>query len=247
MQEKKMPATQTIYEKNGDTLFHGEWDSKKLSEAITAGNPNYWKGRTVLDLGANTGGLSLELARMGAKVTAAEPDPYKNNKSLTIELLKNIITLEELNLTFSDEHLFNAHLLGAHDTVLCLGLIYHFRDPQYVLDYLSELDHKELIVSTQTHPGPGLIMYNRKDPSVIKKPNFWDNHTDSLSGWHPTRELFKAMLISAGYSQIQPLTDENTNFPKKPEGLTNSSYFKAVKHRRRPVDPIEARKVFYPR
>lgn len=74
-----MPATQTIYENNGDTLFNGEWDSKKLNEAITAGNPNYWKGRTVLDLGANTGGLSLELARMGAKVTAAEPDPYKNN------------------------------------------------------------------------------------------------------------------------------------------------------------------------
>ena len=152
----KISATQTVYGRNGDLLFHGEWDSKKLCEAITAGNPDYWKGRSVLDMGANTGGLSRELARMGANVTAAQPDPYRNSKIRTVEMLKEII-------------------------------------------------------------------------------------------WYPTRDLFKAMLISAGYSDVQPLTDETFNFPKKPEGLTNSAYFKAIKLRKEPVDPIEARKVFYPR
>jgi hypothetical protein len=244
---KKYPATQTVYDINADIRFHGEWDSKKLYETVTAGNPSYWKGRSVLDLGANTSGLSIELARMGAIVTAAEPDPYKNNKAFAVKILKEIIQQEGLNLTLCDEPLFNAHLLGAHDTILCLGLIYHFRDPQFVLDYLSELDHKELIISTQTHPGEGLFMYNRKDPEIIKIPNFWDKHNDSISGWHPTRNLFEAMLVSAGYTNIQPLTDTKYNFPKKPEGLTNSAYYRAIKDKQEPVDPIEARKVFYPR
>jgi len=245
--QQTISGTQNVYGKNGDIIFNGEWDSKKLCEVITAGNPSYWKGRRTLDLGANTAGLSLELARMGAEITASEPDPYKNSKTHTIEILKEIIKQEELNLDFSDKDLFNAHLLGSHDTVLCLGLIYHFRDPQYVLDYLSELDHKELIISTQLYPGSGLCMYNRKDPNVIGRANFWDNHTDSLSGWHPTRELFKAMLVSAGYTDIQSLTGDDISFLNKPKNLTNSAYFKAIKNKQESVDPIEARKIFYPR
>ncbi|MDH5719789.1 MAG: hypothetical protein OEZ13_04115 [Spirochaetia bacterium] len=243
--ENTLPACQTVYGKNGEILLKGEWDSKKLCNAVTMGNPNYWKGRTVLDLGSNTGGLSLELARMGAIVTAAEPDPYKNNKAHSIEILKKITQEENLNLVFSDEHLFNAHLLGKHDIILCLGLIYHFRDPQYVLDYLSGLDHNDLIVSVQTYPGDGLFMYNRKDISVINIPNFWEKHTDALSGWHPTRKLFIAMLQSAGYTNIQALTDDKINFPKKPEGLTNSAYYKAVKQKS--INANESRKIFYPR
>lgn len=37
-----------------------------------------WEGKRVLDIGANTLGLSVEIARAGGIVTGAEPDPYNN-------------------------------------------------------------------------------------------------------------------------------------------------------------------------
>ena len=223
----------------------GQWDSKALFDAVTPGDVGYWSGRSVLDIGANSSGLSVEIARRGARVMAIEPDPYKNNKHLAMPTLEVLVAEERLDMEFRDEELFDAHTLGRFDTVLCLGLIYHFRDPQYVLDYLGGLEHEDLIISTQTHPGSELALVNRKDPAVIPIEGFWKDHHEPLSGWHPTRPLFEKMLESSGYVDVVPLTDATLNFPKKPPGLTNSSYYKAS--RERSVDLYASRKVFYPR
>ena len=41
--------------------------------------------------------------------------------------------------------------------------------------------------------------------------------------------------------------DERFDFPEKPDGLTNSSYFRAKKHNSNYLDPVASRKVYYPR
>jgi len=241
-------ACQTIYHSDNSVAFQGEWDSRSLYQAISSlDDDEYWNGRKVIDLGANTCGLSIEIARRGAIVTACEPDPYKNNKLLSRSVLDRVIADENLEVQLLDTPLFEIHSLEnfEYDTILCLGLIYHFRDPQYVLDYISSMNHEELIISTQTHPGESLTLWNRKDPSVIKTKNFWDRHSDSISGWHPTRAMFLASLESAGYDDIRPLTNETFNFPKKPTGLTNSAYYKATHIRS--MDAVKSREEFYPR
>lgn len=238
---------QSIYSATGETVFAGGWDSRALYRAVTGPRGDgHWAGKRVLDIGANTSGLSVEIARRGAYVVAAEPDPYKNTRGLALSALREVIEAEALELVLKSEGLFEAHTLGSFDVILCLGLVYHFRDQQFVLDYLSTLPHAELVISNQTHPGDGMVMVNRMDPSVPVPPKFWDTYQDALSGWHPTRTMFEKMLNYAGYADVQPLTDPKINYPNKPySGVTNSSYYRATWTRS--VDPIASRYTYLPR
>ena len=238
---------QTIYTPDGETLFAGGWNSREIFKAVTGDlGDDYWKGRRVLDIGANTSGLSVEIARRGASVVAAEPDPYANTRALASEVLSKVIAEEGLQLELRSEGIFEVRDLGRFDTVLCLGLVYHFRDQQFVLDYLSTLDFGDLIISNQTSPGDQLAMINRMDSSVPVPENFWANYTDPLSGWHPTRPMFERMLRYAGFDDVVATTNPAINYPDKPyRGVTNSSYYRAT--RKRTVDPIASRYVYLPR
>lgn len=238
---------QNICGRDGTVLFEGLWDSRALFRAVTGHRPeSWWAGRRVLDIGANTSGLSVEIARRGASVVAAEPDPYRNTRAEARSVLDAVIANESLDLMLCDEGIFDAHVLGRFDVVMCLGLVYHFRDQQFVLDYLSTLDADDLIISNQTHPGDGLMMVNRIDGSVPAPVGFWASYTDPLSGWHPTRPMFERMLRHAGFGEVTPITDPAINYPDKPlRGVTNSAYYHAL--RVKSVDPVASRYVYLPR
>ena len=242
-----LKGCQAIYGLNGEVLFPGGWKSQELFMAVTGPHgEDYWRGRRVLDIGANTSGLSVEIARRGASVVAIEPDPYANTKAKAMDVLTQVIADEALNLELRSEGLFDAHKLGGFDTVICLGLVYHFRDQQFVLDYLSTLKGKDLILSNQTHPGDDLIMVNRMDNSVPVPAGFWKTYPDPLSGWHPTRPMFERMLAYAGFTDVKPLTDPTVQYPHKPlPGITNSAYYHA--RYGRAVDPIASRYKYLPR
>jgi SAM-dependent methyltransferase len=160
-------GTQSVFDRDGTLLFEGQWDPRLIASLLTGDDVDFWKGRKVLDCGANTGGLSVELARMGASVTAAEPDPHANTIAFTRGILEEIATREGLNLIVVDADLFSSHELGHHDVVLCLGLIYHFRYPQLLLDYLSSLRSDYLFLSCQTHPADDLALFNRAHPGIL--------------------------------------------------------------------------------
>jgi 2-polyprenyl-3-methyl-5-hydroxy-6-metoxy-1,4-benzoquinol methylase len=234
---------QTIFSRSGEIAFTGEWDSRALLTAISHEGSGYWRGKRVLDIGANTSGLSIEIARSGAEVVAIDPDPYSNTIALARGVVERIIREENLQIALHRAELFDAHNFGKFDAVLCLGLIYHFRYPQYVVDYLSTLEVHHLFISTQTHPGSDLALVNRRDPSVLR-PDFLSDDI-VLTGWHPTRPLFERMLGWAGFGEITPLTDQSINFPQKPPGLTNSAYYRATKVHS--TKPHVAKRQFYPR
>jgi predicted RNA methylase len=238
---------QTIFGASGEVLHRGGWDSKNLYAAITGGDDSYWKGRRVLDIGANTSGLSIEIARHGAEVLAIEPDPYKNTKTITVrDVIRRIVSEEGIKLELADFGLFDAHSLGRFDTVLCLGLVYHFRDQQFVIDYLSTVNMIDLIVSNQTHPSSKLAMFNRLEPEVGLPVRVFSNYTEPLSGWHPTRSIFERMLEFGGFGDIVALTDPTVDFPNLPlKGVTNSAYYRATK--KREIDPIKSRYQYLPR
>jgi SAM-dependent methyltransferase len=244
--ESARRGCQTIYSKTGQVLLGGIWDSRAIYRAVTGPDDNYWRGRRVLDIGANTSGLSVEIARRGGRVVAIEPDPYGRSQAVARDVLTQIISDEALDMSLGNEGLFDAHKLGRFDTVLCLGLIYHFRDQQFVLDYLSTIDMDDLIISSQTHPSDNLAIFNRMDSSVPMPTGFWADYAEPLSGWHPTRPMLERMLKYAGFEDVTALTDRSKNFPTPAlRGATNSAYYRGRKVRS--VDPVAARMIYHPR
>jgi tRNA (mo5U34)-methyltransferase len=235
---------QAVCDASGSRVFDGEWDSIALYNVLTHGNDDFWQGKKVLDIGANTCGLSVEIARRGAEVVALEPDPYEVTYAQSKVFVDGIVDAERLKLTVVRKGLFDAHEYEGFDVVMCLGLLYHFRYPQLILDYLSTIKMDWLFLSTQVHPGDSLSMYNRIDSSIPFPANFFDAST-VLTGWHPTRPLLERMLQSAGFADIASLTNELYVFPKKQPGLTNSAYYRCK--RIGIVDPYKEMARFYPR
>ncbi len=239
---------QTVYAADGVALFRGQWNPKLIFDVLSAGDPSFWRGKAVLEIAANTGGLSLEIARAGARsVVLCEPDPYKNNLALSRPILDELISSEQLPVIIRPDDFFglvdNIRLTGAYnfDVIICLGLIYHFRYPQLMLDSLSSLRPEHLFISTQTHPSNDLALYNRRHPGILPKGFLHDEVV--LSGWHPTRALFERMLAWAGFADITSLT--TGDFKQQKPGLTNSAYYRA--RCVTPKDPEAEKRVYYPR
>ncbi len=224
---EKHQACQTIFSPTGEVIFPGEWDPRAILH--TLGDYGYWAGRSVLDIGSNTSGLSIEIARLGAKVTAAEPDPRNTSKSIAINIIRYVIQNENLDLTLTDKSVFDLNFLEKYDSVLFLGLIYHFRHPQYVLDLISNVVREHLFISSQTLPGDQLIMLNRADKQYdVRRLR---NRNLILSGWQPTRNLLVKMIESSGFGDVIPISDPSLDFPSKPVGHTNNAYYRATKIR----------------
>lgn len=235
---------QSVLDCHEKKVFEGEWNPSALYETLTCGDHEFWRGKRVLDIGANTCGLSVEIARRGSNVVALEPDPYKNTYAKSKDIVNSIVTAEGLNLKVYPKGLFNAHEFKGFDVVLCLGLLYHFRYPQLILDYLSTLEMEYLFLGTQVHSGESLALFNRRDPSIRFAPDFF-KPSIILTGWHPTRPLLERMLQWAGFAEVLSLTAVPYSFPNKQPGLTNSAYYRC--RRIGVVDPQIAMTEFYPR
>jgi 2-polyprenyl-3-methyl-5-hydroxy-6-metoxy-1,4-benzoquinol methylase len=218
---------QNVYDLEGNVVFDGLWDARDIFSTISSRGYD-WAGKRVLDIGANTFGLSLEIARHGARVVALEPGLKNSNQAAALPLVRSMIEREGLEIEIHGASIFDAHSFGTFDTVLALGLIYHFRYPQYMLDYLSTVQTRDLFISSQTIEGKQLALVNRRDPSAL--PRTFAQGSTILKGYHPTHSMLIKMMESSGFSEITSLTDTQHNFPEKPaKGLTNSAYYQAVR------------------
>ena len=180
----------------------------------------FWRGKRVLDIGANTGGLSLELMRRGAIVTAVEPNAGNRQK---IAWWKSKLDMTDDELKVVDAGLFDCHTLGGFDVILCLGLVYHFRHPQLVLDYIGNIPASHYVFSTQTYKSDAHVMVNRKDTNPKDVPG------NRLAGWHPSRILFLKMLHVAGFKNPREIKHPAVvhDWGDRPQTTTNSGYFAA--------------------
>ncbi|MBD1193165.1 methyltransferase domain-containing protein [Vulcanococcus sp. Clear-D1] len=120
---------------NQETTLPGLWQPRLIVDVLTAGIPkDQWKGVNVLDIGACNGGLSIELARLGANVRAVEPNPVARSQfAFAYDLISQN---EDLSIEYSDSTLFSLDRAVKYDVVLFLGLVYHFRYPQLFLRLL---------------------------------------------------------------------------------------------------------------
>ncbi len=133
--------------------------------------------------------------------------------------------MPDSHLNVIDSTLFNCHTLGQFDVILCLGLVYHFRHPQLVLDYLGNLGSTHLIISTQTYKSDKDVMINRSE--ITPK---WVSPERPLLGWHFSRSLFIKMLTTAGFTNSRSINHSYAQYDVEdnlPKSITNTGYFAA--------------------
>lgn len=212
---------QAVYYNDASIAIPGLWDPKKILAVLTTGlSSEAWRGKRVLDIGACNGGLSIELARLGAVVHAVEPNPQAIGQ---FEFARDSIAdIKGLNIVFEKGTLFTLDRSQEYDIVLFLGLLYHFRYPQLILDYLAAFRADVFFISSQTHKSNDLVMLNRKN--IVS-----DYGKRILAGYHPSRKLMRAMIEWAGFSRIEEIitTDTGRDFEDRKTNITNSAYFMA--------------------
>ena len=102
----------------------------------------------VLDLACGEGIYGLELARMKANVVAIEGREANIEKA---RLVKQILSLDNLELVQDDVRNLSAEKYGVFDVVLCLGILYHLKAPDVFCfaERLGEVCRKLCVVDTR--------------------------------------------------------------------------------------------------
>lgn len=178
------------------TVTPGDRDQSLVFDLYRPHLPSDLTDCTVLDLGANAGGLAIEFARRGAHVTAMD---------YSIHYLKQAeFVLQATGLADRvDLRLGNAFAVGSlaqtFDIVCYVGLSYHLRHPQLALDLLSHRCKELLLASSQTIVGDELNMRNRAMAHPAPGHTLKDRPLGFLAGWEPTEQLFLDMMASAGF------------------------------------------------
>lgn len=179
--------------------------------------PRDLTGLTVLDLGANACGLSIEFAKRGARVTAIErADQYLAQARFIVD---HFNLAEKVSIHKADAH--EMLRFGQFDIVACVGLVYHLRHPQLLLDQLAYVTKSHLIVSTQTTEGDALTLTSRGS-----------QRSGFSASWEPTEAAFDGMLVSAGFRSVELVSTKPHPGESPGNILGNRSYFYAKPFKR---------------
>jgi SAM-dependent methyltransferase len=158
--------------------------------------PDNLEGKTVLDCGANACGLSVEFAKRGATVVAIEQSEYYVKQA---NMVIDHFGLKD-KITVLTRDIYDLSDIGQFDIVACVGLIYHLRYPQLLLDALSTKCKDLFFVSTQIHGTENFVMRNRaanqRDPKDV----------GTLYGYEPSEAMFVEMISSAGFNNVKMLS-----------------------------------------
>lgn len=158
-------------------------------------------GRSVLDIGAWTGGFSVEAARRGAARVVAL-DHYSWNAPQfrgreAFDLVNDItgLGIEAVDIDLDAPQLSLSHL-GPFDVVLFLGVFYHLRDPLAGLREVAALASEVLVVETlierSLNPRPSMIFY----PGA-------ERGGDPTNWWGPNLACVLELLRQAGFPRIE--------------------------------------------
>ena len=187
------------------------YDAQARWKLIDSYVPIDLKGKTVLDIGGNSGFFSIQMKLRGAE-RCVLVDPF-------IEFIKQAEFAArqfnvELELVNDDAHTYCLTTEERFDYVLFLGLLYHLKYPGLVLDRLAEMTKQRIFVQSNiigTVPAryPEKCDYERSDDTLLEDPSFpklffIENlyNADPTNWWLPNFTGFEAMVRSAGLKII---------------------------------------------
>ena len=158
-------------------------------------------GCSVLDIGAWTGGFSVEAARRGASRVVAL-DHYSWNAPQfrgreAFDLVNEItgLGIEAVDVDLDAPQLSLEHL-GPFDVVLFLGVFYHLHDPIAGLREAAALAREALVVETlierPLNPRPSMVFY----PGA-------ERGGDPTNWWGPNTACILELLRQAGFRRVE--------------------------------------------
>lgn len=154
--------------------------------------PERLDGKSVLDIGAWDGAYSFEAERRGAaRVLSTEHDVSdQRGFELAREALGSSVERQTLNL-----HDMTPERIGTFDLVLCLGVLYHLRDPYGGLERIASVTKGMLILETA---GDALHF---RSPTAAFYPGD-ELNGDGANWWGFNRAALVGILTAAGFRDI---------------------------------------------
>lgn len=202
---------------NGLNTTPGDRDQSLVFDLYRSLLPADLTGKTVLDLGANAAGLSIEFAHRGAQVTAVESaSRYCTQARFVVD---HFNLADRIQVVHADVYSL-VTWTETFDIVCYFGLSYHLRYPQLALDLLSHLCGDQLLCSSQTMTGDTFTMRNRAE-------GLPDSEYGNLHGWEPTENLFLRMLAHARFRNPKLVSTAPHSGETAHRKCGNRSYFVA--------------------
>lgn len=159
------------------------------------------RGLRVLDIGTRDGFFAFEFERRGAEVIAID---YVSKDYSGFGIAADLIGS---HVTYVQENIYHVspERYGTFDIVLCLGLLYHLRDPLLALDIIRRVCTKRLYLETQAIdnalllPDGSFEPLNRVAPRLSTVPimQFYPRaslNNDPTNYWAPNLACLVAML-----------------------------------------------------
>lgn len=181
------------YEVVPGVVTPGVYDPAPLLELLAL--PDDLSGKRVLDVGARDGFFSFEAERRGADVLALDFMPPERTGFAVGARLRGS------SVEYRVDNVYNLapERHGLFDLVLCLGVLYHLRNPLLGLDRLWGVCNSDMLLETQIRSGR-----ERRLGGVAEEhePLMEFHPEDSLNGdhtnwWSPNPAALRAMLESA--------------------------------------------------
>ena len=163
----------------------------KVQQIICSAIPDRLDGKEVLDIGAFDGYYAFECERRGAKVTAIDSLMH-NTGNHAFETAKELLGSK---VEFIEMDLFDLPKLDRKfDVVLCLGVLYHIKNPLAALEIMASKVTELAIVESHC------IKTKQKEPLMRFYPG------DELCGdpsnwWGPNPQCIIDMLRAAGFAK----------------------------------------------
>jgi tRNA (mo5U34)-methyltransferase len=172
--------------------------------------PRDLTGKSVLDIGCNSGFISLEMKKRGAKrVVGVDIMPYLLAQSrFTSHWFDLPMELHEVGAYDVES------LASTFDIVVFVGVLYHLKHPLYALEKISSVCKETMYFQSMVR-GSGIDMdpaddYPGTELDIFKNPH-WPKlyfiekkfNGDESNWWFATKSCLKGMIRSSGFRTVE--------------------------------------------
>lgn len=201
----------------GGVVTPGRTDPMPKFSALEPHLPDL-DGLRVLDLGCNAGGVAVEFARRGARVTGVETTEAYYRQARYVARRLRLRNFRPRHMTVYDVGRFRRRF----DIVLCLGLVYHLRHPQLAIDTIAKICEGVVFVSTPVVRVPQPVMESRlpEDTGAIRS-----TVEATHNWWFPSESALIRMMAVAGFADIERIGGSDTQFTSSSPRADNSSAY----------------------
>ena len=175
--------------------------------------PEDLTGKTILDIGTVDGFYAFKAEERNAKrVLAVDSLAWRNKQYSSYKhlntgkdgfnLARKILNSKVEDLEVKDfETDISVEKLGKFDVVLCLGILYHMKDPFGLLRRLSKMTKELLILETHTDMNGPYAYTAINIPLMAFYPKD-ELNKDATNWWGPNICCCSHMLEAAGFKEI---------------------------------------------